>query len=123
MRIMQAIQQSQLTAGGDAPQVRLIGRYQHPGRPARSRCRLRFEPSTVERSDFDDRDYLEAFDLADAAVIHRLPRAGPMGAERAGTWRRTAPVGSPAGQAGRPAAAGPAARGSPLGLQPVTWRR
>jgi hypothetical protein len=32
--------------------------------------RLRFDPSTVERGDFDDRNYLEAFELADAAVIH-----------------------------------------------------
>jgi hypothetical protein len=71
MRIMRAIQQSQLTAGGDAPRVRLIGRYQLPGATAPvTVVRLRFEPSTVERSDFDDRDYLEAFDLADAAVIH-----------------------------------------------------
>jgi hypothetical protein len=71
MRIMRAIQQSQLTAGGDAPRVRLIGRYQLPGATAPvTVVRLRFEPSTVERADFDDRDYLEAFDLADAAVIH-----------------------------------------------------
>jgi hypothetical protein len=71
MRIMRAIQQSQLTAGGDAPRVRLVGRYQLPGAAAPvTVIRLRFEPSTVERADFDDRDYLEAFELADAAVIH-----------------------------------------------------
>ena len=90
MRIMRAIQQSQLTAGGDAPRVRLIGRYQLPGATARSRSsRLRFEPSTVERADFDDRDYLEAFALADAAVIHPAFRGRSGGAaERAGSWRR-----------------------------------
>jgi hypothetical protein len=71
MRIMRAIQQSQLTAGGDAPRVRLIGNYQLPGATAPvTVVRLRFEPSTVERADFDDRDYLEAFELADVAVIH-----------------------------------------------------
>jgi hypothetical protein len=32
--------------------------------------RLRFDPSTVGRGDFDDRNYLEAFELAEAAVIH-----------------------------------------------------
>ena len=32
--------------------------------------RLRFDPSTVEQGNFDDRDNLKAFDLADAAVIH-----------------------------------------------------
>jgi hypothetical protein len=71
MRIMRAVQQSQLTAGGDAPAVRLLGRYQLPGETAPvTVLRLRFAPSTVERADFDDRDYLDAFELADAAVIH-----------------------------------------------------
>jgi hypothetical protein len=71
MRIMRAIQQSQLSAGGDAPRVRLLGRFQLPGAAAPvTVVRLRFEPATVERADFDDRDYLEAFELADAAVIH-----------------------------------------------------
>ena len=71
MRIMRAIQESQLVAGGDAPTVRLVGRYQLAGSadPA-SVVRLRFDSSTVERGNFDDRDYLKAFDLADAAVIH-----------------------------------------------------
>jgi hypothetical protein len=32
--------------------------------------RLRFDPATVQGGDFDDRDYLEAFERADAAVIH-----------------------------------------------------
>jgi hypothetical protein len=71
MRIMRAIQESQLSAGGDAPAVRLLGRYQLAGAASPvTVVRLRFDPSTVERGDFDDRDYLEAFELADAAVIH-----------------------------------------------------
>jgi hypothetical protein len=71
MRILRAIQGSQLVAGGDAPAVRLLGRYQLAGSadPV-TVLRLRFDPSTVERGDFDDRDYLKAFELADAAVIH-----------------------------------------------------
>jgi hypothetical protein len=71
MRIMRAVQQSQLTAGGRAPAVRLLGRYQLAGAAAPVIVvRLRFAPATVERTDFDDRRYLEAFELADAAVIH-----------------------------------------------------
>jgi hypothetical protein len=71
MRIMRAIQESQLAAGGDAPTVRLVGRYQLAGSAAPvTVIRLRFDPSTVEQGNFDDRDYLKAFDLADAAVIH-----------------------------------------------------
>jgi hypothetical protein len=71
MRIMRAIQESQLTAGGDAPTVRLLGRYQLAGSsdPV-TVVRLRFDPSTVERADFDDRDYLRAFELADGATLH-----------------------------------------------------
>ena len=71
MRIMRAIQETQLAAGGDAPTVRLLGRYQLAGAASPvTVVRLRFAPSTVERGDFDDRDYLEAFELADAAVVH-----------------------------------------------------
>ena len=71
MRIMRAIQQSQLTAGGTAPRVRLLGRYQLPGAATPvTVVRLRFDPETVERGDFNDRRYLEAFELADAAVVH-----------------------------------------------------
>jgi hypothetical protein len=71
MRIMRAIQQSQLTAAGDPPRVRLTGRYQLPGGAAPVPVvRLRFEPGTVERGDFEDRNYLEAFELADGARIH-----------------------------------------------------
>ena len=71
MRIMRAIQETRLSAGGDAPTVRLLGRYQLAGAASPvTVVRLRFDPSTVERGDFDDRDYLEAFELADAAVVH-----------------------------------------------------
>jgi hypothetical protein len=71
MRIMRAVQQTQLSAGGTAPVVRLQGRYQLPGAAAPvTVVRLRFNPVTVERGDFDDRRYLEAFELADAAIIH-----------------------------------------------------
>jgi hypothetical protein len=71
MRIMRAVQQSQLSAGGAAPVVRLLGQYQLPGASAPvTVVRLRFDPATVERGDFDDRRYLEAFELADGAVIH-----------------------------------------------------
>ena len=70
MRIMRAIQQSQLTAGPAAPGVRLLGRYQQPGSATPvTVVRLRFEPATVARGGFEDRRYLEAFELADAAVI------------------------------------------------------
>jgi hypothetical protein len=71
MRIMRAIQQSQLTTAGDPPRVRLAGRYQLPGEATPvTVVRLRFEPGTVERGDFEDRNYLEAFELADGARIH-----------------------------------------------------
>jgi hypothetical protein len=71
MRIMRAIQQSQITAPGGGPTVRLLGRYQLPGSAAPvTVVRLRFDPATVKSADFDDRRYLEAFKLADAATIH-----------------------------------------------------
>ena len=71
IRIMRAVQQTQLAAGGAAPRVRLLGQYQLPGAAAPvTVVRLRFDPTTVERAEFDDRRYLEAFELADAAVIH-----------------------------------------------------
>jgi hypothetical protein len=71
MRIMRAVQQSLVAAGGDAPTVRLVGRSQVAGAASPvTVVRLRFDPSTVRQGDFDDRRYLEAFELADAAVIH-----------------------------------------------------
>jgi hypothetical protein len=71
MRIMRAIQQTDLGTAGDYRGVRLVGRYQLPGGTAPTTVvRLRFTRSTVERAEFDDRRYLEAFELADTAVIH-----------------------------------------------------
>jgi hypothetical protein len=71
MRIMRVIQQISAAAGADAPTVRLLGRYRLAGSASEvTVVRLRFDPSTVERGDFDDRRYLEAFELADAAAIH-----------------------------------------------------
>jgi hypothetical protein len=69
MRIMRAYQQSEL-AGGDR-EVRLNGRFQPPGQAAPTTVvRLRFAPATVARTEFDDRRYLEAFELADTAAVH-----------------------------------------------------
>jgi hypothetical protein len=67
MRIMRTIQR----AGADADKgVRLVGRFQSPGGGTpKTVVRLRFAKSTVERADFDDRRYPEAFDLADAAIV------------------------------------------------------
>jgi hypothetical protein len=68
MRIMRAVQQS-----GAVPDqgVRLVGRYQLPGGTAPTTVvRLRFASSTVARTDFDDRRYLEAFELADTTIVH-----------------------------------------------------
>jgi hypothetical protein len=69
MRIMRAVQQVRFPGG--TPAVRLLGRYRLPGASAPvTVVRLRFDPGTVARGNFDDRRYLEAFELADAAVIH-----------------------------------------------------
>src|SRR4029450_90299 len=92
MRIMRVIQQTPAAAGGDAPAVRLVGRYQLAGSASPATVvRLRFAPSTVERGDFDDRRYLEAFALADAPRRpphpSPLPRVAPVG-QRAGSPRR-----------------------------------
>jgi hypothetical protein len=71
MRIMRAIQQTGAGTGDDYQGVRLIGRYQLAGQAAPTTVvRLRFTTSTIERAEFDDRNYLEAFELADAAAIH-----------------------------------------------------
>ena len=71
MRIMRAIQQAQPSTGEDYQGVRLLGRSQLPGQAAPTTVvRLRFARATVERTEFDDRRYLEAFELADAATIH-----------------------------------------------------
>jgi hypothetical protein len=67
MRIMRTIQRT----GVDADKgVRLVGRFQSPGGGTpKTVVRLRFAKSTVERADFDDRRYPEAFDLAEAAIV------------------------------------------------------
>jgi hypothetical protein len=71
MRIMRAIQQTGVATGDDYQGVRLIGRHQLPGAAAPTTVvRLRFARSTVGRAEFDDRRYLEAFELADGAAIH-----------------------------------------------------
>jgi hypothetical protein len=71
MRILRAIQQTNVAAGGDAPAVRLLGRYQLEGTAAPvTVVRLRVNPATLKQGNFDDRRYLEAFELADVAVIH-----------------------------------------------------
>jgi hypothetical protein len=71
LRIMRAIQATPGDAGEGAGGVRLVGRHQLPGQATPATVvRLRFAPSTVERTQFDDRRYLEAFELADGAVVH-----------------------------------------------------
>ena len=68
MRIMRAIQQAGL---GDYRDVRLVGRYQLPAATTPATVvRLRFARATVEQTEFEDRRYLEAFERADAAVLH-----------------------------------------------------
>jgi hypothetical protein len=71
MRIMTAVKQVEAGAGDDYQGVRLIGRYRLPGstEPAIV-VRLRFSRSTVQQTEFSDLRYLEAYELADAAVIH-----------------------------------------------------
>jgi hypothetical protein len=71
LRIMRAVKQVEAGAGDDYRGVRLLGRYRLPGaaEPV-TVVRLRFSKSTVERTEFSDFRYLEAYDLADGAVIH-----------------------------------------------------
>jgi hypothetical protein len=70
MRIMRAFQQSELAAGRYR-EVRLLGRFQLPGQAAPTTVlRLRLSRATVQRTEFDDRRYLEAFELADSATVH-----------------------------------------------------
>jgi hypothetical protein len=71
LRIMRAVKQVEAGAGDDYQGVRLLGRYQLPGGAAPATVvRLRFSKATVERTEFSDLRYLEAYDLADAATIH-----------------------------------------------------
>jgi hypothetical protein len=69
MRIMSALKRSD--AGLDYRSVRLLGRFRLAGRSTPATVvRLRFDRATVQRTDFDERRYLEAYELADAATIH-----------------------------------------------------
>ena len=57
--------------GRRRPRVRLVGRYQLPGAAAPvTVVRLRFDPRPSSGATSRTADYLEAFELADAAVIH-----------------------------------------------------
>jgi hypothetical protein len=71
LRIMRAVKQVEAGAGDDYQGVRLLGRFRLPGaaEPA-TVVRLRFSKATVQRTEFSDLRYLEAYDLADAATIH-----------------------------------------------------
>jgi hypothetical protein len=75
LRIMRAVKQVEAGAGDDYQGVRLLGRFRLPGaaEPV-TVVRLRFSKATVERTEFSDLRYLEAYDLADAAVIHQAFR-------------------------------------------------
>jgi hypothetical protein len=70
LRIMSAVKQVEAGMGDDYRDVRLLGRFRLPGRtePA-TVVSLRFAKSTVQRTDFIDTRYLEAYELADAATI------------------------------------------------------
>jgi hypothetical protein len=71
LRIMAAVKQVEAGAGDDYQGVRLLGRYRLPGSadPA-TVLRLRFSRATVQQTEFSDLRYLEAYELADAAVVH-----------------------------------------------------
>ena len=71
LRIMRAVKQVEAGAGDDYQGVRLLGRYRLPGgaEPA-TVVRLRFSRATAQRTELSDFRYLEAYDLADAAIIH-----------------------------------------------------
>jgi hypothetical protein len=76
LRIMRAVKQAEAGAGDDYQGVRLLGRYRPPGgaQPA-TVVRLRFSKATVQRSDFSERRYAEAYDLADTAIVDPAFRA------------------------------------------------
>ncbi|HEU4397163.1 MAG TPA: hypothetical protein VFU54_04905 [Actinomycetota bacterium] len=71
MRIMAAVKQVEAGAGDDYQSVLLLGRFRLPGsaEPA-TVVRLRFSKSTVQRTEFLDMNYIQAYQLADAAVIN-----------------------------------------------------
>jgi hypothetical protein len=70
LRIMSAVKQVEAGTGDDYRDVRLLGRFRLPGssEPA-TVVSLRFAKATVQRTDFIDTRYLEAYELADAATI------------------------------------------------------
>jgi hypothetical protein len=76
LRIMRAVKQVEAGAGDDYQGVRLLGRFRLPGaaEPV-TVVRLRFSKATVQRTEFSDLRYLEAYELADAAVVHPTFRA------------------------------------------------
>jgi hypothetical protein len=70
LRIMRAVKQAEAGAGDDYQGVRLLGRYRSPGSAEPSTVvRLRFSKATVQRTDFSDLRYAEAYDLADTAIV------------------------------------------------------
>ena len=71
LRIMRAVKQVEAGAGDDYQGVRLLGRFRLPGAAGPATVvRLRFSKATVQGTEFSDLRYLEAYDLADAAVVH-----------------------------------------------------
>ena len=71
LRIMGAVKQAEAGAGDDYQDVRLLGRFRLPGGGAPTTVvRLRFSKPTVQQTDFSDLRYLEAYELADAAVVN-----------------------------------------------------
>jgi hypothetical protein len=70
LRIMRAVKQAEAGAGDDYQGVRLLGRYRPPGSAQPTTVvRLRFSKATVQRTDFSDLRYAEAYDLADTAIV------------------------------------------------------
>jgi hypothetical protein len=70
LRIMRAVKQAEAGAGDDYQGVRLLGRYRPPGgAEPKTVVRLRFSKATVQRTDFSDLRYAEAYDLADTAIV------------------------------------------------------
>ena len=76
LRIMRAVQQVEAGAADDYQGVRLLGRFRLPGAAGPvTVVRLRFSKATVQRTEFSDLRYAEAYDLADAAVVDPAFRA------------------------------------------------
>jgi hypothetical protein len=70
LRIMRAVKQAEAGAGDDYQGVRLLGRYRPPGgAEPKTVVRLRFSKATVQRTEFSDLRYAEAYDLADTAIV------------------------------------------------------